>query len=664
MFRVLGAFAAAATALLLGFAMQSVHDTQSMATIRSALIITHVNENAPVPTLLHTEATTLHANFYQVRIDPTGRTPVRTLAPIIGDQDTHERAFPSDRYAAFDTTLTTTLTRTPESPLGAYFSTLSPRALDSVATHLAAAGVDAHVEAMNWGGLVVYMLAYTPLVLAAAVAVGAAWLAGLARALARAREHAVLRVHGARAPVVRDLVWSALFAMAAYAVSAGAAILPIRAYNGGHQLQSYCTLSAVLLGILLTAFACGTGVAGMLPRGLRFRSAFSSWRPWARGRFSMAAVQVATLTLVIFLTAQAAAASGSLVNVRDSGPDWKSCSACTVTIFNGFGGQAALNDAVTPYGSAVRALEPQGKVVLSWARGAVQGDRFTPGDPDSNVIIANPTFIAHAERPLPDPLRGIDGPGEWGLLVPSDHADQADAIAQDWLNSFRQPLGHVPNQAAPKPPHIATYPAGDVFNYGQTDLRDKVYSASPVIVVVSASAGLLDDDSYFAAGSSGDLLFTGDTSATQRALDKAGLERSVYSLDTLGTQIARGITTAQSKLSVAIAGATAGLIALIGMLTIRTRVHIMSRRHEMLLLRTRGRSPARIQLMITARTLTLLTGTGLAVVVAGSSGLVGSDIPPSILAVVSATVAIVVIAANALITARLTTMKELITNAR
>ncbi|MBA8990775.1 hypothetical protein FHW23_002040 [Curtobacterium pusillum] len=664
MFRVLGAFAAAATALFLGFAAQSVHDTQSMATIRSALIITHVSENAPVPALLRAEASTLRANFYQVRIDPTGRTPVRTLAPIIGDPSTHERAFPSGRYAAFNRSLTTKLTRAPDSPLGAYFSTLSPRALDAVAKQLAAAGVDAHVEAMNWGGLVSYMLAYTPLMLAAAVAVGAAWLAGLARALARAREQAVLRVHGVRAPVIRDVVTSALFAVAAYAVSAGAAILMINAYNGGHQIQSYCTLSAVLLGIFVAAFSCGTCVPGMLPRSLRFRSAFSSWRPWARGRLTTAAVQVATLTLVIFLTAQAAAAWGSLVNVRDSGPDWKGCSACTVTIFNGFGGQSALNDAVTPYASAVRALEPQGKVVLSWARGAVQGEQYTPGDPDSNVIIANPTFLARSESRLPNPLRGIDGPGEWGLLVPSDRADRAEAIAQEWLESFREPLGDVPNPAVPKQPHIATYPAGAVFNYGQTDLRDKVYSTSPVIVVVSASAGLLDDDSYFAAGSSGDLLFTEDASATRHALDKAGVERSVYSLDTLGTQIARGITTAQSRLSVAIAGAAVGLVALIGMLTIRTRVRIMSRRHQILLLRTEGLSPARVQLMITARTLALLTGTGLVILIAGSSGLVGSDIPPSTLAVAAAAASIIVIATNALITARLTTMKELITNAR
>lgn len=664
MIRILGAFAAAATALLLGFAMQSIHDTQSMTSIRSALIITHVSENASVPTLLRAEATSLHANFYQVRLDPTGRSPVRTVTPIIGDRPAHERAFPSDRYAAFDTSLTTKITQASDSPLGAYFSTLSSRALDSVADHLAAEGIDVHVEAMNWGGLVAYMLAHTPLVLAAAVAVGAAWLAGLARALARAREHAVLRVHGVRAPVVRDLLMSVLVAMVAYAVSAAVAILPVRAYNGGHQLQSYFALSAVLLGFFVVAFASGTAVAGTLPGSLRFRSAFSSWRPWSRGRFTMPAVQIATLTLVVFLNAQAAAAWGVLVDVRDSGPDWKSCSACTVTIFNGFGGQSALDEAVTPYGSAVRALEPQGNVVLSWARGAVRGDQFTPGDPHSNVIIANPTFIEQSEASLPNPLRGIDGPGEWGLLVPDDHAAQSGAIAQEWLDAFHEPLGHVPNQAAPRKPHIATYPAGDVFNYGQTDLRDEVYSASPVIVIVSASAGLLDDDSYFAAGSSGDLLFTTDASTTQHALDRAGVARSVYSLDTLGTQIARGITTARSHLTVAVAGAAAGLIALSGMLTIRSRGYIMLRRKQILLLRTLGRSPARVQLMITTRALSILAGTGLVVFVASSSGLVGADIPPETLATVLGEVALVVVVTSASIAARLTTMKELITDAR
>ncbi|MBF4587780.1 hypothetical protein [Curtobacterium sp. VKM Ac-2887] len=664
MLRVLGAFAAAAIALLLGFAVQGAHDTQSMATIRSALTISHAGEDAPTTKLLRAEATDLRANFYQVRIDPTGRTPTRTLAPVIGDRITHERVFPSGSYAAFDTSLTTELTQAPSSPLGTYFSTLPPRALEAVSDRLAIAGVDTHVEAMSWGGLALYLLGYTPLVMAAAVVGGASWLAGRVRGLAQVRAQAVLRVHGVLGPFVRDITASVLVASAAFVISAGPAILLVHAYNGGHQLWSYLAISAVLLGGFLTAFIVGASGPGLLPRGVRFRPAFSSWRPWLRGRVTMAAAQVATLTLVVFLIAQGSAAWTSLAVVRASGPDWRGCSACTVTIFNGFDGQSALDDAVRPFSSSVRASERKGEVVLSWVRGAVRGNRFSPGDSESNVILANPTFVARSGGGLPDPLHGKDGPGEWGLLVPSDHADRAESIADEWLEAFREPLGTVPNQSAPKRPHIATYPAGRVFNYGQTGFRNEVYSESPVIVVASGSAGLLDDESYFAAGSSGDLLFTGGPRETQQALDTAGVERSVYSLDSLGTQIARGTAAAQSKLVVSLVSAAAGLVALLGMLTIGARMDVARRRDQLLVLRAHGEAPARVHLVTAPRSLAFLASTGVAALAAGTSGLLGADIPTGTLVTVGIAVSVVVLVTNAFITTRLTTTKGLTTDER
>ncbi|MEG8036073.1 hypothetical protein QP157_12345 [Sphingomonas sp. LR61] len=113
---------------------------------------------------------------------------------------------------------------------------------------LSIAGVDTHVEAMSWSGLALYLLAYTPLVMAAAVVGGASWLAGRVRGLAQVRAQAVLRVHGVLGPFVRDITASVLVASAAFVISAGPAILLVHAYNGGHQLWSYLAISAVLLG--------------------------------------------------------------------------------------------------------------------------------------------------------------------------------------------------------------------------------------------------------------------------------------------------------------------------------------------------------------------------------------------------------------------------------
>lgn len=664
MFRVLAAFAAAVIALLVAFAAQSVHDTQSMATVKSALVVTQVNEDAPVIALLRSQAMRREANFYQLRVDPTGQVPSRTLAPIIGDRITHARAFPRGRYAAFDMSMTTKLVRVSGDPTGAFLTTLPPRELEDVTKQLSEAGVDAHVERLNWGGITVYMLAHTPIVLTSAVALGAAWLAGFVRSVRRTRQQAVLRVLGMCGPFFKDMLASLMITGGAFAIAGSAAAVVIRSYNGGHQLASYFALSGFVLGLLAVAFVSGAYLPGALPRSLQFRPAFSGWRPWGRGSSTMAVVQVATLALVVFLIAQAAAAVGSLVAVRTSGADWKQCSSCTVTIFNGFGGQTALNDAAAPYGAAVRAMDQESKVVMSWTPGADEGDRFTPGDPTSNVIVANRAFVERSRGRLTDPLRGFGGPGEWGLLVPGDSADRTKAIAAEWRDAFREPLGHVPNRAPPKEPHIATYAPGAIFNYGQTDFRDEVYSQSPLIVIAPASAGLLDDESYFAAGSSGNLLFTGDALQTRDALDAAGLNRSVYSLDRFEAQIARGVSLAEATLWIALIGGIAGVSVLFSLLSIRALTKVSKHYDQLLVRQVHGGAPVRTYLSMGLRSMGPLAGAGVLILIAPRSGLVGSNLAPGLLVIVACSVAGVVIATDVIIFARLSALKELIRNAR
>lgn len=176
--RVSAACAAALISLLIGFAALSVQDTQAMATVRSALVITGADEATPVVRMLRDEAELRDANFYRVRMDPTGPVPTRTLAPIIGDRELHDRAFPSGEYASFDTATSTKLAPMTGGPRGAYLSTLPPKALQKVATRLAGAGVEAQVQSVGWGTLLRYMVGYTPTVMAAVVGLCAAWLAG------------------------------------------------------------------------------------------------------------------------------------------------------------------------------------------------------------------------------------------------------------------------------------------------------------------------------------------------------------------------------------------------------------------------------------------------------------------------------------------------------
>lgn len=663
--RLATAFAAALVSLLIGFAVLSVHDTQSIATVRSALVLSEVRQATPVPHLLEEAAHRYHGNFYRIRQDPTGAVPTRTLAPIVGDQAAHDRAFPSGRYARFDTSMVTKVESIQhDARATGYLSTLAPQQLQDVASTLAAAGVEVQVQSVGWFSLLRYMIGYTPAVMAGVAAVLAAFLAGFARAATRTQQTAIARTLGMRAPFARDLGMSGLLSGGAFAALGAAAVFTLRSYNGGNQVSSYLAVSAVVLGVLLVAFAAGMCLSGLLPERLRFRASYSGWRPWSRGRSVVAAVQVLTVTVVVFLLTQSVVSMVALQSVRESRPDWRACAACTTTIFQGYDGPDALDDAVRPFASAVREEDAVGGVVLSWVPGAQRGHRYTPGDPRSNVIVANAQFIARSDGRLPDPLNGAAGPGEWGLLVPADRAAEANSIGAAWRESFQSPLGDVPNRAAPKRPHIATYSPGQVFNYGRTDFRADVYSDSPVIIVVPAAAGLLDDDSYLAAGTSGNLLFTGDEVATRHALHTAGVSSSVYVTDRFADQVDRGVQTAQAKLPLALIGGFIGLLAVFGVLVIRTRAYLQTHRDRMLFHLTHGHSPVRTHLRMLLGTVTLLAGTG-AVILAGlRSGLTGPDILPTTLGLVYAAVGALVLASGAIITVRITTPKELTRNAR
>ena len=366
-----------------------------------------------------------------------------------------------------------------------------------------------------------------------------------------------------------------------------------------------------------------------------------------------------TLTLVVFLAAETVTAASSLLSVKGSAPSWKSCARCTTTIFNGFGGPAALDAAVRPYAAAVRAEESRGGVVMSWARGATRGSVFTPGSSAANVIIANEGFIDRSGGRLPDPLRNDRRPGEWGLIIPNDQAAHAAAIAAEWRESLAHPLGRIADRAAPRAPHVATYAGGRVFNYGQTDFRDDVYSQSPLIVVIPARSGLLDDDSYFAAGSAGDLLFVGDTVHTRRALDDAGVPPSIYALDSLGVQIDRGVSAARAKLAVAIVGAVAGLASLAGFLFVSAHAAVGRHRGRFLLLRQLGFPPSRLSALMLARFTVPFCATSALLPVFAMSGFMDGGLAPELLAATTLAVFASALVTDLLITLRRTTFREL-----
>lgn len=578
--RVLAALAAAAIALIVGFAAMSTHDTQSMASIRSAITVTEIHGNAPVYPALKAEARKFKANFYQIRLNPTGKTQKRFVAPVVGDRGLHNRTFPDGNYDAFDRSLRTQIVSLDvSSEYGSYLSTLPVAQLRGVADDLNAAGVGAQVESLDWLGAVRYMTSYTPIISAVGAALCAALLAGFVFTASRTRQHALARTMGVRSPYARDLLVASVVLISAFAVLAGIAAVILNEYNNGAQLDSYLGVSLTTFATLLGAGLVGSMAVAVLPNKLRFAAAHSRWQPWGRGKIVLFVTQAATLTLLSMLILQAATAFGSLVTLQEHQKDWASCRGCAVTILNNYRGPSGLDEAVAPYASAVKELSRSRGTVMSWTPGSHQGSQYTPGDPASNVLIVNPEYLRlTSARTNNFPSLKLNASG-WGIILPATHKAEAASISAQWKSWF----------SVKSEPVVGAYRPQRIFNFGETDFRDDSISDSPAIIVVAPGSDVLDAESYFAAGSSGSLFMRGSSAAVEKAFNAAGLPRAAYALDSLNDQVARGVSLARERALIALIASIVGTLALLAAIVVWGRAQRALYAHEVLAYVTHGR---------------------------------------------------------------------------
>jgi hypothetical protein len=593
---VTGAALVALTAVILGFSLTAIHDQQYLASTRSGFIITDTDDDARTWRLLHELASANGADFYHLAVDPTSRDDVRTVKAVVGDGPSHARVFPNGEYARFTASPVTRLERPGGVARGEYLSTLSPAGTAHLVAALTANGVTVQSERTGWGTLLWFAATNSVVPAAAAVAVLATWLCGYARGVSRTRILAVERALGRRGTREKDLCAVGGLALATFGVVVAACAAFLRFGTGSQQIWTFAAVSTIVAVVSGAALIAG-GLAGTSSsRATTFLPAYSRWRPWHRALRAAAVTQVVATAATTLLLGSSIGSVMAVHTVLQSRADWSSCETCSVTIFRSTVRNEDFDAAEPGYADAARHLEQSGEALLAWKPGGTTGDDHDPDSSASNTVVVNEPFLREDRIGLPDPLAGRVDVGRWGLLVPDSAHAEVPAVEREWFDWLVFQSSQQPGLAAPTTaPAIATYSSRDVFTYGALDDRSALWSDAPVIVVVPAAANLLPDSSYLAAGSSGELLITGDSLSTRAAFTHAGVPEDVFVVDDYSDQIARGENRARARVLPAALGTTLGFLVVLVTQMLHHRCYTSLHRDRTLLGITSGRTLLRLR---------------------------------------------------------------------
>lgn len=625
-FAAFGVVLAVASAVLVGYSLTASLDTQFLASTRSGFIITDTPDDAGTWRSLQRHASTNGENIYRFEVDPTSSENARSVKPIIGNRPAFDRVFPDRRYARFAPTTVTQLHHPGGTARGEYLSTLTPNAADRVVSALRASGATVQVESTGWPALLRYIWMTSALPATAALVALASWLFGYAHATFRIRPLALVRTFGRRCPRFADAVkLGVTVALASAAAVAGTAAV-LHVGTGAQQLPTFIGVSAVACVLFGATFVGGTVAGSASTPSTRYLPAYSRWRPWRRTYLASSLSMVAAIAIVSVLLdglLGGVVASNSLDRSRS---DRAQCSSCTVTIFGSTTRGSDFDAVEADYAHAARQLEREGASILAWKAGGTSGHEYNPSSVSSNAIVVNQEFLRRDQIGFRDPFAGHVRPGEWGLLIPDSSEAQTSSIQRAWLDWLSFQSSVQPGLSRPDPtPVTSRYRAREVFTYGSLGDRSALYSDAPIIVVVPAAAGLLPDSMYLAAGSSGELIFD-SAEGTRRVMENSGVTTSLYVLDGLADQIARGDNQARRQLTTISVGVILGILVLGLVQALRWRSYTSLHRDRLLLEIAQGSHPLRASSLWWAGQLAIGFSAGVLLWITAQAGLQATDV--------------------------------------
>lgn len=433
----------------------------------------------------------------------------------------------------------------------------------SLSTWFSESTLGPHAEALEWCLLAV--------MLAAVIAVGAG-------VVLNARAYGVLRLQGYGFGRIawRDLTQLGVFWVRAAAVVAAGVLGGLWLYNGLAGRDLFALVCLALLGVSTLAAVLAHVLALMLTQRVSLLGALKGEVSAPLTLVSIYGVRIVAALLALTIADGAVDAGQQLGEYQVTREAYARLGPATHIQLKGRESpreSARQDDAV---GSWLRQLDREGHLLLT-----VNMDRLGDysmlhtGDPHRNMLVVNEAVLARQAVLDPSGLPIRSAPPSRDKVrvlvpqsLPGDPATVADAVTTNFRMGHTQ-QGFSPNAKALDVQTVPTKAGQSIFTFG-AGVRNKVeyrsFVRDPVIVVLSDSAGLLENSFYSAYASEG-YVAVSDPQEVLRALGDPQLRGYLYSLSPVAQQAAVEYRDAgrEVRLTLLDAAAALGVLGLTGM---------------------------------------------------------------------------------------------------
>ncbi|MEV3938128.1 hypothetical protein AB0K52_19365 [Glycomyces sp. NPDC049804] len=366
-------------------------------------------------------------------------------------------------------------------------------------------------------------------------------------------------------------------------VTAGAATLAtalaaLAFYNGLVGIGRYVAVVLCLVLVLTSAAVAAHAVMLLLTMQVRILASVKGELPGRTAAGVAYTLRLVTVVIALALVSQAFALGSDLAQ-RDRVFDDYARLGDTASITVGLGSIEEEEAMVRVVGSWLRREDQAGRLLLAGERVLPSADPALAAQP---VLYVNDLFLEEQRIELADGGTAAPGGATPRVLVPAGLWDRGDevvgALAADVIWSDPDTL------AAVRP--VQTRGGQAVFTYNTTGgagrahgqlQQDETYATDPVIVVVPAASGLLNDDGYLQFATGRSALFP-DPAAVEAALEQdPELARFIMS----ATPVAAGVAAEHQdllrefrlNLFSAFAAALVLVVTGIGTVLVHTRQH-------------------------------------------------------------------------------------------
>lgn len=364
-------------------------------------------------------------------------------------------------------------------------------------------------------------------------------------------------------------------------VLAGAATLAVALtalafYNGFVGIGHYIGVVLCLVLVLTAAAVAAHAVMLLLTMQVRVLASVKGELPGRTAAGVAYALRLVTVVIALALVSQAFALGTDLAQ-RDRVFDDYARLGDTATVTVGLGSIEEEEEMVRVVGSWLRQEDQAGRLLLAGERSLPSPDPALAAQP---VLYVNDLFLEAQSIKLSDGGTVAPGDATPRVLVPAGLWDRSgeviEALASDVTWSDPDMLAVVQPMQTAGGQEVFTYnTTGGVGQaHGQLQ-QDESYATDPVIVVVPAASGLLNDDGYLQFATGRSALFP-DPAAVEAALEQdAELARFILSATPVASGVAAEYQDLQREFRLNLFSAFAAALVLvitgIGTVLVHTR---------------------------------------------------------------------------------------------